>query len=68
MPIDATEGVMDCDAMCLLTGTASPLLNLIGFLVFSAVALCATSGSGGGGHREPRFWAGTALVALARGA
>ena len=59
---------MDCDATCLLMGPASPLLNLIGFLAFSAFALCATSGPGGGGHREPHSWAGTARVALTRGA
>jgi hypothetical protein len=59
---------MDCDAMCLLLAPASPLLNIIGFLVFSAIALCVTSGSGGGGHREPSSWAGTACIALARGA
>ena len=58
---------MDCDATCLLMGPASPLLNLIGFLVFSAVALCATSDAGGGGHREPYFWAGMARAALTRG-
>ena len=63
-----TEGVMDCDAMYLLTGTASPLLNLIGFLIFSAIALCAMRGSGDRGHHQPCFWAGMARVALARGA
>ena len=57
---------MDYDATCLLMGPASPLLNLIGFLVFSAVALCATSGSGGRGHRKPDYGAGMARVALSR--
>ena len=59
---------MDCDAMCLLMGPASPLLNFIGFLLFSAVALCTTNGSSGGGHRERLSWAGTACAALTRGA
>jgi len=59
---------MDCDATCLLMGPASPLLNLIGFLLFSVVALCATSDSGGGGHHERRPWAGMVRVALMRGA
>jgi hypothetical protein len=57
---------MDCDATCLVMGSASSLLNLIGFLIFAAVALCATGGSGGGGHRQQRFWAGVARVALTR--
>lgn len=66
--ISATECEMDCDATCLLMGPASPLLNLIGFLFFSAVALCATRDSGGGGHRERCSWAGMACVALVHGA
>ena len=66
--IFATEGVMDCDAMCLLMGPATPLLNLIGFLVFSAIVLCATSGSEGGGHPNTRSWAGMARVAFMHGA
>jgi len=59
---------MECDAACLLMGPASPLLNLIGFLVFSAVVLCVTSGSVSGGHRQPRFPAGMTRLALARAA
>jgi len=59
---------MDCDATCLVMGSASPLLNLISFLIFAAVALCATGGSGGGGHRQPRFCAGMARLALTRAA
>jgi hypothetical protein len=41
---------MDCDATYL--GQASPLLNFIGFLIFSAVALWVTGGSGAGGHHR----------------
>jgi hypothetical protein len=59
---------MDCDAACLAMGPAAPLLNFIGFLVFSALALCATEGAGGGGHRQPRGWAGMARIALTRAA
>ena len=59
---------MDCDATCLLLGPAGPLLNLIGFLVFSAFVLCGTNGSAGGGRREPHLWADAASVALTRGA
>jgi hypothetical protein len=66
--ISEKEGVMDCDAAGLLMGPGSPLLNLIGFLVFSAFALCAPSGSGGGGHHDRHSWPGTARVALTRGA
>ena len=65
--IIAGEGVMDCDATCLVMGSTSPLLNLIGFLIFAAVALCVT-GDSGGGHRQPRFWAGIARLALTRAA
>lgn len=68
MLIAATEGVMDCDATCLATGQAGQLLNLIGFLAFSAVALWAMYGAGGGGHRRLQVWAGVARVALAQGA
>jgi hypothetical protein len=50
--IPATEGIMDYDATCLVAGPASPLLNLIGFLIFCAVGLCITRGSGGGGHHQ----------------
>ncbi len=55
---------MDYDATCLVTGPASSLLNLIGFLIFCAVALCITRGSGGGGHHQPRSWAGVTYVAV----
>ena len=65
--ISAPEGVMDYDATCLLMGPASPLLNLIAFLLFSAFVLCATSDSGGGGHHERGPWAGIVRVALTRG-
>jgi hypothetical protein len=58
---------LDFDATCLATGMASPLLNFIGFLAFSAVALCATYGAGGG-HHQPRVWAGMARIALTYGA
>ena len=68
MLIAATEGIMDCDATCLVTGQAGQLLNLIGFLIFATVALYATYGEGGGGHRQPRRWAGMARVALVWGA
>ena len=68
MLIAATEGVMDCDATCLATGQAGQLLNLIGFLAFSAAALWAMVGSGGGGHRRLQLWAGVARLALAPGA
>ena len=58
---------MDCDVTCLMTALASPLLNLIGFLIFCAAALCITRGSGGGGHHQPRSWAGVVSLA-SRGA
>jgi len=58
---------MDCDAMCLLLGPASSLLNFMGFLLFSALALCATSGSGGGGHPQTFSWPGAARFALTCG-
>ena len=54
---------MDCDATCLATGPVNALLNLIGFLVFSAVALCVSRGSDGDPGRL-RFWAQIARVAL----
>ena len=59
---------MDCDATCLVTGPASPLLNLIGFLILLAVALCATRVSVDGGHHQRHSWAGVPRVALTRGA
>ena len=59
---------MDCDATCLVTGPASPLLNLIGLLIFPAVALCAIRGSNGDGHHQLYSWAGVASVAFTRGA
>jgi hypothetical protein len=43
---------MDYDAACVMTGPATPLLNFIGFLIFSAVALWATGGSGDDGHHQ----------------
>lgn len=59
---------MDCDATCLAIGPVGPLLNLIGFLIFSAVALWVTGGAGHGGHHQPRLWAGMARLALTRAA
>ncbi len=44
---------MDYDASWLLTGSTTLLLNLIGFLILSAVALCtAHSSDEGGGHHH----------------
>jgi hypothetical protein len=43
---------MDYDATWLAMGMASPLLNLIGFLIFSTIALCVADGSDNGGHRH----------------
>lgn len=40
---------MDYDASWLLMGSTTLLLNLIGFLIFSAVALCTTPSWGDGG-------------------
>lgn len=56
---------MDYDAACLMTGAASLLLNLIGFLALSAIALCATRGTGDGGHRHRILGVGPARMALA---
>ena len=36
---------MDCSTTCFVMGTASPLLALVSFLVFSAVALYAMRGA-----------------------
>ena len=36
---------MDCNTTCFVMGTASPLLALVSFLVFSAVALYAMRGA-----------------------
>jgi hypothetical protein len=63
----ARETVVDCDSVCLVMGPASLLLNLVGFLVFSTVALCAMYGAGGG-HHQPRSWAGMARIARTRAA
>jgi hypothetical protein len=54
---------MDYDAAFLMTGPASLLLNLVGFLIFSAVALCAARGPGDGGRRHRIPGGGLAHVA-----